>query len=134
MSVPVAIKISGGLAASARSEAEQTDRSLTGQVEHWAKLGRALEKLLPLSVVSALKVNGGQLEALEHLFLREKVMAAISAVHGQSHFKEVSTELLAAGGERYEADPNDAAGVIRVSTDGSRTPGKIVQRKFVPSI
>lgn len=42
MGMPV--KLSDELVASARTEAASTDRSITGQIEHWAKIGRSVAK------------------------------------------------------------------------------------------
>ena len=41
MGMPV--KLSDELVESAREEAANTDRSITGQIEHWAKIGRSVE-------------------------------------------------------------------------------------------
>lgn len=39
-----AIKIADDLAAAARAESDLMNRSMTEQVEHWARIGRALER------------------------------------------------------------------------------------------
>jgi hypothetical protein len=51
----MSVKLSDDLALSARLEAEATDRSITAQIEHWAKLGRAVEAALKHADVLALK-------------------------------------------------------------------------------
>ena len=53
MGMPV--KLSDELVASARKEAASTDRSITGQIEHWAKIGRSVETVLRHQDVQALK-------------------------------------------------------------------------------
>ena len=53
MGMPV--KLSDELVASARKEAASTDRSITGQIEHWAKIGRSDETVLRHQDVQALK-------------------------------------------------------------------------------
>jgi len=53
MGMPV--KLSDELVASAREEAASTDRSITGQIEHWAKIGRSVETVLRHQDVQALK-------------------------------------------------------------------------------
>lgn len=40
-----AVRLSAGLVASAKAEAALQSRSIAGQVEHWARLGMALESL-----------------------------------------------------------------------------------------
>lgn len=131
MSAAVAIKISSELAELGREEAAHTDRSLTGQVEHWAKLGRVVEHLFPAQVVTALKRSGGDLSKLEEE-ARKRVLAAIEVVHSQAHFAQSAATLLAGDGPRYEADPANAKGVIQVWPDGRRVPGRMVARSFVP--
>ncbi len=42
----VSVKISNELADSARQVAQLSDRSLAGQIEHWAKLGKSVESVL----------------------------------------------------------------------------------------
>jgi hypothetical protein len=44
MGMPV--KLSDELVAAARKEAATADRSITGQIEHWAKIGRSVETVL----------------------------------------------------------------------------------------
>jgi len=84
MSSAVAIKVSAELADSARKEAGHADRSLTGQIEHWAKLGRAAEAIMPSQVAAALKRCAGDLEALEDEAMRCKVLDAMAVFRTQS--------------------------------------------------
>lgn len=130
MPAAVAIKISPELAELSREEAAHTDRSLTGQVEHWAKLGRVVEHLFPAQVVTALKRSGGDLNKLEEE-ARKRVLAAIETVHSQAHFSQSAAKLMEAGGPRYEADPANSEGIIQVWPDGRSVPGRMVSRRFV---
>lgn len=129
----VAIKISADFADAARSEAKHADRSLTGQIEHWAKLGRIFESMIPTQVATALKRAGGDLTAVEDPALRERALAAIAAAHEQTHFEKASAALLQAGGPRYETDPANPEVIIQVQPDGSRVSGRFVGRVFSPS-
>jgi hypothetical protein len=134
MSSAIAIKVSSELAESARLEAEHSDRSLTGQIEHWARLGRSLDALLPVPVAAALKRSGGDLRAIEEAAMRDRVSAAIAAVHGQEHLQHSSAALKQSAGPRYEVDPSDPKRIVQVLPDGSRVQGKFVDRKFVPKV
>src|SRR5436309_7658155 len=49
------LKLSDDLVNQARAEAAEADRSLTSQIEHWARLGRSVENVLSLEQVGALK-------------------------------------------------------------------------------
>lgn len=53
MGMPV--KLSDELVDAARREAASTDRSITGQIEHWVKIGRSVEQLLRYQDIQALK-------------------------------------------------------------------------------
>lgn len=132
MPAAVAIKISADLAESARTEASHADRSLTGQIEHWAKLGRVFETLVPAQMATILKRTNGDIEAIEDPVMKQRVLAAIEAVHGQTHFQGASANLLKSGGTRYETDPANPSGIIQVKPDGSRVRGSFVGRTFVP--
>ena len=53
------VKISDELILDARLTAEVADRSIAGQIEFWAQLGRAIEPLLEGSRALALRRAGG---------------------------------------------------------------------------
>jgi ParD-like antitoxin of type II ParDE toxin-antitoxin system len=59
MGMPV--KLSDALVKLARTEADAADRSITAQIEHWAKLGRSVETALRHEDALALKHAGGDL-------------------------------------------------------------------------
>src|SRR5712692_10033373 len=51
----IPIRLSAGLALGAREAAEIQDRSLTEQVEHWARLGQAVEAAVSTRTIVRLK-------------------------------------------------------------------------------
>jgi hypothetical protein len=59
MSMPV--RLSDDLMDLAKQAAEDATRSLTAQVEHWALIGRAVEKALDHASLAGLKASGGKL-------------------------------------------------------------------------
>ena len=128
----VAIKVAPELAAAARQAAEESDRSLTGQLEHWAKLGRGVEKVLPAQVVSALKRCGADLSAEEDPSAGQRALEALDAVRNLS---PASLRAMVGLNQRphLERDPEDPEGVIQVMPDGSRLKGRLEGRKFVAS-
>lgn len=131
MPTPVAIKVSAELAATARAEAAQTDRSLTGQIEHWAKLGRALEAQLSVPIINALKSSEGQLDRLTDSSLRQQVRAAFATFHQRSAAEKRA--LIGLNQQtRFEPDPTREGYFIRITPDGHRTPGRMQGRTFVP--
>src|SRR5690606_27235162 len=76
----VAIRISPALAEQARAAAADADRSLTGQVEHWARLGRAIEPILSAPAIAALKKSGGDLSVLEDEQEKARVLEVLEAL------------------------------------------------------
>ena len=82
MGIPV--RLSDTLMDLAREAADADTRSLTAQVEHWALIGRAVERVLSHSDLAALKANPGNLAAsIPDRARREAVAQAIvAAVRG----------------------------------------------------
>ncbi len=132
MSAAVAIKVSAELAESARAEALHTDRSLTGQIEHWAKLGRVMETKMTVPVVNALKRTQGNLELIEDPELKQQVMAAFQAFR-QLAAQDKLAQLGLGQQVRFEPDPQVPGGVIRITPDGQREVGTMKGRAFVPA-
>ena len=115
------IKISETLALAARTEAELSERSIASQVEHWAQIGRAVERVLGHDQVAALKRQAGMAAFSD-------AMRKASSEAGQ---QQVLDHLRKLGGPRYSVDPTRRGGVLRIDADGSRTRGRFVRRKFI---
>lgn len=131
MSSAVAIKVSAELADSARKEADHADRSLTGQIEHWAKLGRAAEAVLPSQIASALKRCAGDLQAIEDESIRRQTLDALVALRFLS--PEVLRQKIGLDQQtRFEPDPDHPGEFVRISPDGVRARGVMDGRTFVP--
>ena len=129
--MPVAIKISTELAEAARTEAVHADRSLTGQIEHWAKLGRIAEAQMTVPVVQVLKRTQGRLDEIEDSQLKRQVLAAFERFHHLPPEKKRS--LIGLDKQvRFEPAPDTPGGFVRISPDGRRTRGRMDGRRFVP--
>lgn len=133
MPSPVAIKVSASFAESVRTAASAADRSLTGQIEHWAKLGRAAEEVMPAPVAAALKSSGGNLAAIEDEPLRERVLEALRTLREGRHYEGTRDYLFGLGQPLFEADPDDPAGLVQVFKDGRRVKGRMDGKQFVAS-
>jgi hypothetical protein len=116
------LRISDELVLRAREEAETSDRSITGQIEHWARLGMAVEALLSHAEVAALKRRGKALTLAQ----------AHALAHSTEGRERARKQLAATTGPLYADDPERPEGILRVNADGSRTPGRMVERVFVP--
>jgi ParD-like antitoxin of type II bacterial toxin-antitoxin system len=63
----IPVRLSAQLAASARSAARTQERSLTEQVEHWARLGQQVERVVMASTVTRLKARSHDAKLDERL-------------------------------------------------------------------
>jgi len=132
MGMPV--KLSDDLVQSARLEAAATDRSITAQIEHWAKLGRAVESALQHADVLALKRNNGDLiKSFPEPSEREAMHTLLEQIATTTDRSAVVEKLQARGKPVYATDPRYPDMVVRIDPDGRRTPGQFVDRRFVPA-
>ena len=132
MPTAVAIKVSAELAQSARVEADSSDRSMTGQIEHWAKLGRAAEAIMPAQIAAALKRCAGNLDALEDESMRRKVLDALAVFQARAP-DSLRQQIGLDQQILFEPDPEISGGLIRITPNGTRTRGVMNGRTFVPT-
>ncbi len=125
MGMPV--KLSDELVESAREESASTDRSITGQIEHWAKIGRSVETVLRHQDVQALKVSRG---ATLSGPTRRAVQAALQRVVTEEN-RGALARRLKRGRVVYQSDPAGSGLTERIDPDGTRTLGRLVNRRFV---
>lgn len=118
MSQPV--KLSDALVLDARIAGEAFERSITGQVEFWARLGRAIEPLLQGTQVLALCRNATAQPLSECL-------ESVDSVDGR---KRVSEYLNAQPFPHYEQALNEPGFLVRTEADGKREVGRFVNRQF----
>jgi ParD-like antitoxin of type II bacterial toxin-antitoxin system len=118
MSQPV--KLSDELVLDARLTAEIAERSIAGQIEFWAHLGRAIEPLLEGSRALALRKAGSAMPMSECL-------ASVDSPEGR---RRVAEYIDSRPFPRYEPAPGATGLLIRVAEDGVRTTGRFVGREF----
>ncbi|MGB6223678.1 TA system antitoxin ParD family protein [Haloferula sp.] len=117
MSQPV--KLSDKLVLDARLTAETAERSIAGQIEFWAKLGRAMEPLLQGVQAMALSRAGGV----------KPISECLESTNSPEGHKRVAEHLKALPYPHYEAA--DTPGLlIRTTADGKRSTGRFVNRRF----
>jgi hypothetical protein len=63
----IPVRLSEALATRARSAAQVLDRSLTEQVEHWARLGQVVESAISAATVERLKARSHDPQLAERL-------------------------------------------------------------------
>ena len=120
MSQPV--KLSDALVLDARMAGEAVERSIAGQVEFWAKIGKAIEPLLQGTQVIALCRNA---EA-------RPLSACLKSVDSPAGRRHVAEFLQSQPYPHYEPHPNQAGLLLRIEANGKRTGGRFVNRQFQP--
>lgn len=119
MSQPV--KLSEALVLDARLTGQVAERSIAGQIEYWARMGRALEPLL----------QGAQALALCRAGDARPLSACLESVDSPEGRHRVANHLQAQPYPHYEQA--DAPGLlVRITADGKRTLGRFVNRQFQP--
>ncbi len=120
MSQPV--KLSDNLVLDARLTGEAAERSIAGQIEFWAKLGRAVEPLLQGDQAIALCRAGGA----------QPFSASLDSVDSREGRRRVAEYLETRPYPHYEA--SDVPGLlVRIAAGGKRTVGRFVNRRFEPA-
>ncbi len=118
MSQPV--KLSDSLVLEARLTSEITERSIAGQIEFWAKLGRALESLL----------DGARSLALCRAGTARPLSACLDSVDSEEGRERTARVLQSLPFPHYEAAPDAPGLLVRIEADGKRSVGRFVNRKF----
>jgi len=118
MSQPV--KLSDHLVLDARLTAKAAARSIAGQIEFWAGLGRAVEPLLRTPELLALRKAGAARPLSECL-------ADPGTPDGD---RRVVEYLETRPWPHYEAAPGRPGLLVRIEKSGRRTIGKFVNREF----
>ena len=120
MSQPV--KLSDSLVLDARLAGEIEQRSIAGQVEFWARLGRVMDLLLNGEQVMRLCRNSAARPISECL-------ESVDTPEGRKRFKEY---MAAKPFPHFEPHPERRRVFVRVDADGRRTLGRFVGREFRP--
>jgi hypothetical protein len=120
MSQPV--KVSDKLLLDARLAGEAAERSIAGQIEYWARLGRAVE--LHLRAAEALRLKRqGEARPLSEL------LATAGTPAGR---KRLASYLKTRPFPHFEAASERRGLVVKIDQDGTRTVGRFVNRRFRP--
>jgi hypothetical protein len=116
------VKLSDNLMLDARLVAEESQRSIAGQIEHWARLGRAIDAAL--RPATALKLKRRRPVPLLSARLRD-----VDTPAGRDRTAAI---LAATPFPRYTAAPDHPGLVVKIDEDGKRTLGRFVKRAFTP--
>src|SRR5262249_26933329 len=118
MSQPV--KVSDSLVLDARVMGQAVERSIAGQIEFWARLGRAIEPHL----------TGHTLLALSRSGAIKSLSTSLKSVDSAAGRRRVAAYLKSQPYPHYEPSPDAPGFVIRIDAKGKRTLGRFVNREF----
>jgi hypothetical protein len=118
MSQPV--KLSDALVLDARQTSALAERSIAGQIEFWARLGRAVEPLLSGETAIALRRSGDAKPLSE-------MIASVDSPQGR---RRVAEYLSAQPFPHYEPSPDASGMLVRIDENGRRTVGKFIRGEF----
>ena len=128
------LKVSDSLFAVAKQEAQATQRSITAQVEHWARIGRAVEAILAHQELLTLKQVGELLTPLyPSTSRRQEVHDLLTRIAASADREVTRNALRASGTPVYATDPEHPGTIVQVLPDGTRTSGHLEGRRFVPA-
>jgi hypothetical protein len=118
MSQPV--KLSDSLVLDARMAGEAQERSIAGQVEFWARLGRSVELLL----------DGRQVLALRRSADVQPLSEALASVDTPAGRKRLADVLAGKPFPHFKQAPGQPGLLLRTDADGTQTIGRFVNRVF----
>lgn len=119
MSQPV--KLSDDLVLQARTVGAVARRSIAGQVEYWARLGKSIEPLLRGDRALALQRSGTARSLAESI-------QSVDTVVGRGR---VRGYLESRPFPHFEPCQDETGMLVRIDEDGTRTRGRFVNREFV---
>jgi hypothetical protein len=120
MSQPV--KLSDSLVLDARLAGNIVERSIAGQVEFWARLGRSVERLLAGDHVLKLCRTGAA----------QPLSTCLESVDSPAGQARVTAYLVQQPFPHYQPHPSRPGLLERIEQDGTRTIGRFVNRQFQP--
>lgn len=126
------VKVGDDLAAAAKETAELANRSMAKQIEHWARLGRAVEQLVKTSDVMAFKAHladpADEGKIAEARAALERLVIALVEQTDRDAARALISET---GKPVYEAVPGRPDRVARVWPNGRKIVGHFDGDEFV---
>jgi hypothetical protein len=117
------VKLSDDLILEARTVGGLARRSIAGQVEFWARLGKSIEPLL----------RGDRALALQRAGATRSLAEMIESVDSDAGRDRVRGYLDSRPFPHFEACPDNPGLLVRIDEHGVRTRGRFVNRVFIES-
>ncbi len=115
------VKLSDGLLNEARVVGAAMGRSMAGQVEFWASLGREMERMM----------TGGKLMQVRQRSIAAELQEALETVNDPLGRAQLEAYLETTPFPHYTPHPDLARVFIREDEDGTKTVGRFIGREFV---
>ena len=116
------VKLSNALVLDARLAGELMSRSIAGQVEFWARLGRSVERLL----------QGEQVLALSRDAAVHPLSECLESVDTAEGRRRLAQYLNSRPFPHFEPHATRRDLLVRIDADGKRSVGRFVNRQFRP--
>lgn len=117
------VKLSDALVLDARLVGQAAERSIAGQIEFWARVGKALEPVLRGDRALRLKQRG---EAVP-------LSTLLATVDSKAGRERLRAQQAARPFPHFEPAPGKPGYLVRIDQDGTRTVGRFVKRVFRPA-
>jgi hypothetical protein len=114
------VKLSDALILDARLVGKAAERSIAGQIEFWARVGKAVEPLIRGDRALRLKEKGDAVPL-------SRLLATVDARAGR---QRLEAHLAARPFPHFEPAPGRPGLLVRIEADGTRRVGRFVNRKF----
>ena len=114
------VKLSDSLILDARVVGKAAERSIAGQIEYWARVGKAVEPMLRGDRVVRLKQRGDAVPL-------SKLLETVDSRAGRERLK---AQQAARPFPHFEPAPGRPGLLVRVEADGKRSVGRFVNREF----
>ena len=114
------VKLSDTLILDARLVGKASERYIAGQIEFWARVGKAVEPLLRGDRVLRLKQKGDAVPL-------SRLLESVDSRTGRDRLK---AQLAARPFPHFEPAPGRPGLLVRTEADGRRSVGRFVNREF----
>jgi hypothetical protein len=114
------VKLSENLVLDARLAGEASERSIAGQIEFWARIGRAMEPLLGMDNLIRLKQRGDARPLSE----------CVRDVDSEAGRRRTAAYVASRPFPHFEPAADRPGFLVKIDEDGTRTVGRFVNRQF----
>jgi len=126
------VKVADELAKAAKETATLANRSMAKQIEHWARIGRAVEQLVKTSDVMAFKAHfADPADADLVVEARAALERLVQALVDQTDRDAARALIFDTGEPVYEVAPGRTDRVAQVGPGGRKIVGRFVGQEFV---